>query len=95
MTSLAPRRAPPWLLAAAMLLALGPAPARAQSLAEVTLVAATAFATAGFFEAERSTRRVGAATHTRIEFEDAQGARTLLYLIDGADELLWLVAASR
>lgn len=149
------RRAPWWGLAAALLVLAWALPARAQSLAEVTLVAATAtelhpsvqlprgsvralgpgreawirkvpdahawrdweayvaqglathlrdgyvhqvatsFAAAGFFEAHRETRRVGGETHTRIEFENTGGARTLLYLIEGPDALLWLVAASR
>lgn len=55
----------------------------------------TSFAAAGYFEVARATAPDGAGTRTRIEFEDAGGARMLLVLFDAPDELVWLVAASR
>lgn len=55
----------------------------------------TSFAAAGFFEREREQRRADGEMHTRIVFQDDAGDRTLLYLIEGPDELLWLIAASR
>lgn len=55
---------------------------------------ATSFAAAGYFEQAREQRNAGAETHTRIVFQNDAGERTLLFLIEGPDELLWLIASS-
>ena len=60
---------------------------------------ATAFAVAGYFEADRSetstTTAAGQQVRTRILFEGGGGTSRLLYLIRSDQEVAWLIARSR
>lgn len=54
-----------------------------------------AFAVQGYFEAERRTVPASPVPYTRVEFQGADGSRTLLVLFDAPDEVTWLVARGR
>jgi len=54
----------------------------------------TAFAQAGYLLVSSEKFGVGAETHQRYVFEDMNGRRAMLYVIEAPDALVWLVGWS-
>ncbi|MEX2542161.1 MAG: hypothetical protein WD314_10130 [Trueperaceae bacterium] len=50
------------------------------------------FAMAGYFEQSRNERKKGKEKHVSRVFVGDDGSRTLLYVIETPDELVWLIA---